>query len=200
MLSAALDNGDTDLLIRRNGQVIKLDLRAQAGCGGEVMLANSSTLNAWTDGRTIVVSTAMAQLAQSDDELAFVIAHEMAHNNLGHAQSGRNDVRGLFGLLGFGAARVKRMEVDADSAAVALMSAGGYAPDAGISFLRNARRRLWWNVSLDHPGFSRRMQIVSAAIARLPSPTGYYQVAKYQTAPVVALAARAPAGVGKAMR
>ena len=199
LLSSALANGATDLMIRRNGTHITINLQGAAGCGGDVMLANSSTLNAWSDGRHVVVTTAMAQMARNDDELAFVIAHEMAHNSLGHAQRSGGDAGGLFALLGFGAGRVKRMEVAADSHAVALMSAGGYAPSAGVSFLRNIGRRLWWSVSLDHPGFGRRMQIVSAAIARLPS-AGQYQIARQQPAPVLTLAASAPTGVGKTMR
>ena len=199
LLTKALGNGATDLLIRRNGTHLTINLQGEAGCGGDVMLANSSTLNAWSDGRHVVLTTAIAQMARSDDELAFVIAHEMAHNSLGHAQGSGGDAGGLFALLGFGAARVKRMEVAADSHAVALMSAGGYAPNAGVSFLRNMGRRLWWNVSLDHPGFGRRMQIVSAAIARLPS-AGQYQIARQQPAPVLTIAASVPAGIGKAMR
>lgn len=199
LLSTALVNGPTDLLIRRNGSQITVKLQGQPGCGGNVLLANSTTINAWSDGNHVVVSTAMAQMAQNDDELAFVIAHEMAHNSLGHSRSSSGQVRGLIGLLGFGAASVKRMEVDADSHAVALMSAAGYEPAAGISFLRNARRRLWWNVSLDHPGFGRRMQIVNAAIARLPSRTGQYQLAISKFAPAATLAP-IPAGFSKGMR
>ena len=186
LLSAALQNGATDLLVRRDGHQLTLQLHGQAGCGGDVMLANSATLNAWSDGRHVVVSSAMAQMARSDDELAFVIAHEMAHNSLGHAGSSAGDARGLFGLLGFGAARVKRMEIDADSYAVALMSAGGYAPEAGISFLQSARRRLWWSVSLDHPGFGRRIQIVGNAIARLPSRNAQYQLVRREAGPALA--------------
>jgi peptidase M48-like protein len=191
LLSASLQHGATDLLVRRNGRQLTLRLHGQAGCGGDVTLANSATLNAWSDGRHVVVSSAMAQMARSDDELAFVIAHEMAHNSLGHAGSSAGDARGLFGLLGLGAARIKRMEIDADSYAVALMSAGGYAPEAGISFLQNARRRLWWSVSLDHPGFGRRMQIVGAAIARLPSRNAHYQLAGNNAGPTLAPAASA---------
>jgi hypothetical protein len=199
LLSAALTRGPTDLTVRRNGTQLTIRLKGQVGCGGDVLLANSSYLNAWSDGRHVVVSTAMAQMARSDDELAFVIAHEMAHNSLGHARAS-GDARGLFGLLGFGAGRVKRMEVDADSHAVALMSAGGYAPYAGISFLQNARRRLWWSVSLDHPGFGQRMRIVGDAIARLPARLGGYDLAERTTSPVIALAANRPTGAGHAVQ
>lgn len=170
ILSAALAKGPASLLVRRARQLLRLTMQGQAGCGGNVVLSTSSNLNAWSDGRRVMVTTAMMQQAANDDELAFVIAHEMAHNILGHAQ---NDSMGLFGLLGFGSARVKRMEVDADSYAVPLMNAAGYSPFGGIAFLEGASRRMWWSdLSLDHPSFGRRIKIVTAAIGRLPQTNG----------------------------
>ena len=170
ILSSALARGPTALLVRRRGQLLQLTIQGQAGCGGNVVLSSSSNLNAWSDGTRVMVTTAMMQQAANDDELAFVIAHEMAHNILGHAQ---NDSMGLFGLLGFGSGRVKRMEADADSHAVPLMNAAGYAPFGAISFLESASHRMWWSdLSLDHPSFGRRIKIVTAAIGRLAQATG----------------------------
>jgi hypothetical protein len=170
ILSAELAKGPTLITVRRAGQLVRMTLNGQAGCGGDVILSNSSDLNAWSDGRRVMVTTAMMQQTRSDDELAFVIAHEMAHNILGHAD--KKDAFSLLGVLGIGSARVRRMETDADSYAVPLMSYAGYAPQAGISFLGTARRRMWWSdMSIDHPSFGRRMKIVQAAIARLPQPT-----------------------------
>lgn len=170
ILSAALSKGPAPLLVRREGRLLHLTIEGQAGCGGNVILSTSSNLNAWSDGNRVMVTTAMMQQAANDDELAFVIAHEMAHNILGHAH---NDPMGLFGLLGFGSARVKRMEVDADSYAVPLMNAAGYSPFGGISFLEGASHRMWWSdLSLDHPSFGRRIKIVTAAIGRLPQANG----------------------------
>jgi hypothetical protein len=172
ILSAALERGPAPLLVRRSGQLLHLTIRGEAGCGGNVVLSTSSDLNAWADGQRVMVTTAMMRQAANDDELAFVIAHEMAHNILGHADNG-NDSMGLFGLLGFGSARVKRMEADADSYAVPLMNAAGYSPFGGISFLQGSSRRMWWSdLSLDHPSFGRRIKIVSAAIGRLSQANG----------------------------
>lgn len=171
ILSNELARGPTRILLRRAGQLMQLTINGQPGCGGDVALSNSSSLNAWSDGTHVLVTTAMMEQAASDDELAFVIAHEMAHNILGHATQ-TNDSFNLLGLLGFGSARVRRMETAADSTAVPLMNAAGYAPQAAISFLDSARRRMWWaDLSLDHPSFGTRMKIVGAAIARLPART-----------------------------
>ena len=186
-LSAALSTSPTPLLVRRGGQLLRLTIAGQPGCGGDVILSNSSDLNAWSDGTRVVVTTAMMRQAASDDELAFVIAHEMAHNILGHASMNDGSL-GLFSLLGFGSSRVRRMEIDADSYAVPLMNAGGYTPVGAISFLETARRRMWWSdLSLDHPSFGRRISIVTSAINRLPQQApARYVLAQAQSAPLPA--------------
>lgn len=173
LLAATRPAGAVEITVRRHGRLQTLKLSAQAGCGGDVALANSSQLNAWSDGTHVVVTTAMTKLARSDDEIAFVIAHEMAHNILGHAKvAGQR--RGIFG----GITQARRDETDADSFAVNLMSRGGYQPQGGIAFLRTVGRRMWWALSLDHPTFDRRIRTVSNAIAAMPVRTARYAVAE----------------------
>lgn len=52
-------------------------------CANKVGLESSPVKNAHTNGQTILVTTAMID-ALSDDELAFIIAHELAHSVAGH--------------------------------------------------------------------------------------------------------------------
>jgi hypothetical protein len=158
VLQSFLQRGATELLIERNGAVSRIMLQGQAGCGGELSLLNSNQQNAWSDGDQVAMTTGMLRLAQSDDEVAFVVAHEMAHNILGHSRSSRSQF--------FGA---RRSEIAADQMAVGLMTAAGYRAQSGISFLETARRRYWWSISLDHPGFGTRIRAVTAAISALPA-------------------------------
>ena len=51
--------------------------------GGQVEVTGSCRSR--TDGRHIFISDGMASLAENDDQLAFVLAHEMAHVACGHA-------------------------------------------------------------------------------------------------------------------
>lgn len=162
-MQSALQDGQVDILVRRTGDVLSLRLRPQQGCGGKLSLTHSSAVNAYSDGTHVVVTTGITRLSRSTDEIAFVIAHEMAHNILGH--SSENHKRGIFG-----SSEVMRGELEADSYAVRLMANAGYNPAGGISFLQNARRRLWWNVSLDHPSFGRRIEIVTAAMRSTGTP------------------------------
>ena len=165
-LQSALRSGPVSLLIRRQGRLHSVDLKGEPGCGGHLSLSHSSRLNAWADGKHIIVSTGMTKFARSKDELAFVIAHEMAHNILGHAH-GRKDAQGLFGKRN---SRSKSVEIDADSYAVQLMTKGGYQPAAGVAFLQHSRKHLWWAFSLSHPGFGRRIHSVLTAISSLRAP------------------------------
>lgn len=159
LLQARLARGPTELVIRRNGQVQAIDVSGERGCGGQLSLAASPRLNAWADGRHIILTTGMDRFARSDDEIAFVIAHEMAHNILGHLTR-----TGSIGIFGF--PRARDYELDADGFAIRLMQGAGYRPAAAISFLERSRRRLWWALSLSHPGFDSRIKAVTAEIAR----------------------------------
>lgn len=167
-LQSSLQSGATELLIRRNGAVSRVMIQGEAGCGGELSLLNSNEQNAWSDGSHVAVTTGMLRLAHSDDEVAFVVAHEMAHNMLGHS---RSSVAQIFGG--------RRSEIDADQMAVGLMTYAGYRAESGISFLEAARRKFWWSISLDHPGFGSRIRAVTAAIDALP--TSRWQVAAAST-------------------
>jgi hypothetical protein len=173
LLKGTLSRGTADIVVRRQGQVLHLELRGQPSCGGDLILTNSSELNAWSDGSHVVITTGIAALADSPDEIAFVIAHEMAHNILGHSTE---KARGLFG----GIAQTKEEEMEADSFAVTLMHEAGYDPEGGISFLHKVSRRLWWAISLDHPGFGRRIQIVNSAIAALTRSTAAPHLALWE--------------------
>ena len=156
-LQKTLQSGAAELLIRRNATVSRVTLQGEAGCGGDLTLLNSNEQNAWSDGDHVAVTTGMLRLARSDDEVAFVVAHEMAHNMLGHS---RSSVAQIFGG--------RRSEIDADQMAVGLMTYAGYRPESGISFLETARRKFWWSISLDHPGFGSRIRAVTKAIYALP--------------------------------
>ncbi len=170
ILQARLERGPTDLLIRRSGQVERVTMTAERGCGGQLSLSPSSGLNAWSDGRHIVLTMGMDQFAGDDDQIAFVIAHEMAHNILGHFT--RPSKMGIFGSF-----RGRDRELDADGFAVRLMANSGYQPAAGIAFLEHSQRRLWWAFSFDHPGFGNRIRIVAAEIARWQPATLAYRQA-----------------------
>ena len=64
-----------------------LDIAPEKVCGFAALLVRSTVANAAADGRSIAITTGLFELMRSDDELALVLAHELAHNILGHLSS-----------------------------------------------------------------------------------------------------------------
>ncbi len=67
-------------------------------CDYPVVLDNSAKVNAYADGKSIIVTRGIMRFAESDDELALVVAHELAHNVMGHIQKLKTNV--MAGALG----------------------------------------------------------------------------------------------------
>ena len=75
-------------------------IRPIKGCDYAVLLDNSARVNAFADGRRIIITRGIMRFAQNDSELALVIAHEMAHNTMKHVQKlQRNATAGALGGL-----------------------------------------------------------------------------------------------------
>jgi hypothetical protein len=166
LLGQALAKGPAMLTVRRGATTVTLPLVGEPGCGGRFTVAPGGDLNAWADGQYVAVTTRMMNYAKSDDELAFVVAHDMAHNILHHDEhaGGRS---GLLAELGFGANAIKADEIAADSYAVGLLAAAGYDLSAPERFLRRSGKFHWLDLATTHPGTGRRLAIVRSAIARL---------------------------------
>jgi len=62
-----------------------------------VQLVGSDAVNAFADGKMVGITTGMLRFVESDDELAMVVGHELAHNALGHV--GRQQGNSLAGAL-----------------------------------------------------------------------------------------------------
>ncbi len=77
-------------------------------------------------GRFIYVAMPLAQRL-SDDALAFVLAHEMAHHDLGHVSTPFGALRGL--------ASRPAAELDADLEACRVAAAAGFDPAGGLEAL-----------------------------------------------------------------
>ena len=80
------------------------DMRgAAANCVYQVILDPKEIgLNAHADGKNVVINPGMVDFAHNDTHLAFVIAHEFAHNIMAHiaAQQKNVAIGGILGTLG----------------------------------------------------------------------------------------------------
>jgi hypothetical protein len=171
---AALDEAFADgralLAVRRGGERLAITVEAVRGCATRFQLVPGGRMNAQADGVYVQVTTALAQYAEDDGELAAVLAHEFAHNVLGHRvrlnQAGVQ--RGLLANFGNNARRIRETEVEADRLSVYLMGRAGYDPEAAIRFWsRFGRRGLNFFGSPTHPNWRLRVRSFEAEIAKI---------------------------------
>lgn len=133
-LEDALRLGPVRLSVLRDGRDIAISLGSRPGCFGRVHLARNPSVNAFSNGHDVVVTTAMLDSVKSDDELALIIGHEMAHFILGHPPMHTGDK--LLASIGIGSGIFWKREEMADRLALRLMAAAGYDLDAVIPFWR----------------------------------------------------------------
>ncbi len=157
-------------------------------------LEESSDLNAYADGNYIVVSTAMIDFT-NDDELATVIAHEYAHNTMGHVASQTQNaaVGGILGTIadqlassqGFNTGgalgkyaqgyAVQRYSVgfeqEADYVGLYIMERAGYDISKAPGLWRKMSQADSRGISMQstHPSNSERYVALSQAISEIKS-------------------------------
>jgi beta-barrel assembly-enhancing protease len=125
-LAQTFDTGRAEVVLERKGKPIRITLYTDSGCQSEVELIPSAKRNASADGYYVQLSTGVVAETQDDDELAFVIAHEMAHNILRHPAWLKE--------IGRSARNIRDTEEQADTLAIKLMIAAGFDPHAAARF------------------------------------------------------------------
>ena len=143
-LEALPDQKPAILSIQRSGQRFDVSVTPQSVCRSRVELAPGNALNANANGLVAQISGRLVNWVQSDDELALVIAHEMAHNLLDHPKT-LNEKSALSGLatsLGLSGKAQRQMELDADRMGIIMAANAGYnykiAPDFWARLNSNA--------------------------------------------------------------
>ncbi len=99
MLGEASRGGLVELEFKRNEKRQAVRVPTKFRCNYNVIFEDSEKLNSYSDRRNIVLSSAMIKFASRDEELALVIAHEVAHNTIKRSESGlvESDIGGLLG-------------------------------------------------------------------------------------------------------
>jgi hypothetical protein len=168
IVAAEMRKGEVTLRVLRAGASRDVIFTADPGCATNVELVPGADANAWADGARVVVSAGILAYCGSDDDLALVIAHELAHNLLRHsqksAQAGMTG-SGHFALLGAGSARTREAEEEADRLAVRIATAAAYDLGHAAAFLGRLMNRDPGTILADtHPRPERRLALLSAEI------------------------------------
>jgi len=122
------------------------------GCASLVQLVPGSRLDAIADGHYVQISGAMFGFVANDDELAFVIAHELAHNIVPEAKRAAD------------ASHQRAAELAADRAAIGMMERAGYDVGVVVPLMERLRRknRLSW-LDGSHPAWPLRLAAAGRA-------------------------------------
>ena len=95
-----LSNGDRPVRVtfKREGENRTVEVKPVIGCAIPVNLETNTELNAYTDFKKIVIYSSFLRVARTDDRLATIVGHELAHVNMGHYQKKmQNSLLGEFG-------------------------------------------------------------------------------------------------------
>jgi len=176
-LEAQLAAGPVRLGLLRDGRPATATIAAVPACQARVRLARSDQLNAFARRGYAIVTTRMLGFLESDDELAIVLGHEMAHVILGHPEQleAAGVPHGLLRHFGKNASRVKATEIEADRLGLRLAFAAGYDISAAASFWRRYVARVGPRFATTHPGLKAREKIIAETIAELGASQGSTQ-------------------------
>lgn len=169
-IDRAFADGAAVVEVRRGGAPATFRIEGEQGCASRFQVVPSRRANAYADGTYVRVTTPMVGHAADDQELAWLLAHEFAHNVLGHRDRlDAEDVeRGFFGNFGRSARLIRETEMEADRLSVYLLDRAGFDPEASIRFSSTfGRRGLNFLGSPTHPNWRRRIEMFRAEIAAI---------------------------------
>lgn len=169
-LERAFADGEAVFTILRDGAPIQLAVRGEQGCASRFQLIPSRELNARADGRYVQLTTAIAEYVHDEDELAWVLAHEFAHNVLRHrARLDEAGIqRGILRHFGRNARLIRDTEIEADRLSIHLLDRAGYDPRGAVRFWwRFGRHAVNFLGSPTHPNWRRRVATFEEEIARI---------------------------------
>jgi predicted Zn-dependent protease len=123
-------------LISQHGQVQSYEIQSkidsitqklkQCTKDFKVIVLNTETINAYAaDESIVIISLPLYKIANNDDELAFIIAHELAHLIL-HSKIPPSDIDPN---------QRQKIESEADQLAVSIMTKSGFDSNNGIQVL-----------------------------------------------------------------
>jgi len=150
----------TSFVVRREDENVQLEIQLTRSCAYPVLLTASDDVNAYADGNVVYITRGMMRFVQSDNQLALVVGHELAHNAMGHMTAKTTnywlgtvldivaagygvDTQNTFGRMA-SSAYSQGFESEADYVGLYFVARGGYEIDDAPNF--------WREMAVAHPG------------------------------------------------
>ena len=179
--------------VQRSGEALDVTVEPQPVCSYPVVIIDKPQVNAYADGKGIYVYRGMMDFVRSDEELALVLGHEMAHDFRGHLEAKRKNaivgqaVGAVFDVLlaagtGVAGSTFSRMggsltagaysqdfEAEADYVGLYVMARAGYRIDDAANFWRRMAISSPGSITMtsDHPATPERFVALQAAVKEI---------------------------------
>ncbi|HVF93135.1 MAG TPA: M48 family metallopeptidase [Sphingomonas sp.] len=158
--------------LRRGGREREATIAASPGCASAFEILLGPGMDASADGRIVQVAVRFFE-RYTDDQVAVVVAHELAHNILRH-RARLDDAkvkRGLLAEIGRNGRLFRQTETEADLLGVHLLRNAGYDPQGAVAFWRDHGGDVDGGIfrSRTHPSSRARVQALVDEIARIPA-------------------------------
>lgn len=171
------------ITLLRNGKTLRLQVPLTLACAYSIDLGNADFVNAYSDGRRILVTRGMLDYLHSDAELAALLAKEIAHSTLRHAQVLqikatvaaiidkllllKPDLTGLSGSAGI-KTMPPQMDIEADRLALYMLARAGYSPAiAATTWQHLAQNTAPNSYTALHPWTDERLALLQATAEQI---------------------------------
>jgi hypothetical protein len=174
--------------LTRAGKSLVASVPLTQACGFGIELGNTDNVNAYADGRRVLVTRGMLNFTRSDTELAYVLAKELAHNALRYPLRMRMTatVGGIIDNLvrispdtstlnGSGGVKPmpKDMDVAADTVALYMLARAGYDVQGAHAFWQRLADQYPASVpngyTAIHPSTAARMATIDRIVGNIHS-------------------------------
>jgi hypothetical protein len=181
---AAAPAGPVTWVVERDGTSRTLTIDAPQGCRAAFEVLLGPAMTASSDGHMVQIGVRFFE-RYNDDEVAVVVAHELAHIVLHHrARLEAAGVKwGLFSELGRNGRLFRRTETEADLLGAGLIRNAGYDPAIAVRFWRDHGGDVDGGLfrSRTHPASKARAEAIAAVIPTMPANR-----ATFYTPPLIA--------------
>ena len=174
------------LTLDRNGSPETVAVATDTLCSYRTIVVADDSVNAFADGENIGITTGMLRFVETDQELATVIGHELAHNAMGHidAKTGNAVLGTIFDVLAaaygvntqgaFGNAGAQAysqaFEQEADYVGVYALALANMDLDGTANFWRRMGSELGGikaQYGSSHPGSTERYLAIESAVSEV---------------------------------
>jgi hypothetical protein len=180
MEGAARDRASLTVTIRRDGAAMTLVIAWSRSCAFKIELGNTDIVNSYTDARRIMITRGMLDFVRSDEELAYVLAKEIAQAAL--MKTSLPGMRAMIDRLVMAAPQssarlpsitpyVPVTDSTADKVALYMLLEGGHGIDAAPAFWQRLANEhpadIAYGHTALHPSTSYRLSVIRAVSARI---------------------------------